>query len=242
MRGKGPCRDIGCQAEKVVMSRDRINIKGTSNGLIITIGAGAWSGLVDELENRLAERASFFKGGRVALQVGPRQLTHLQLETVGRVLDQHNVTLWAVESDSPGTREAAAQFGLEVGLPENAAPTQTQDAPPGDSLVVRRTLRSGQVIHHPGHVVIIGDVNPGAEIRAGGNVVVWGRLRGTVHAGAREKGENAVVCALQLSPTQLRIGNHIARSPTEEAGIQIVPEMASVQNGQIVAEIWKSQN
>lgn len=223
------------------MSRDRINIKGTSDGLIITIGAGAWPGLVDELQNHLAQRASFFKGGRVALLVGPRQLTHLQLETLGRVLDQHNVTLWAVDSESPGTREAAAQLGLEVGLPEKAAVSQPQEPSQSNSLVVRRTLRSGQVVHHPGHVVIIGDVNPGAEIRAGGNVVVWGRLRGTVHAGAGEEGDRAVVCALQLSPTQLRIGSHIARSPAEEAGAQVVPEMASVQNGQIVAEIWKNQ-
>lgn len=224
------------------MSNDRINIKGTSNGLVITIGAGAWQGLVEELERRLGERASFFKGGRVALCVGPRQLTRLQLESVGYILDRHKVTLWAVESDSPGTREAAEQLGLEIGLPEKTVVSPSEPPlPPGDSIVVRRTLRSGQVLYHPGHIVVIGDVNPGAEIRAGGNVVVWGRLRGTVHAGAGEGGDQAVVCALQLSPTQLRIGNHIARSPADEDGHDIVPEMASVQNEQIVAEAWKSQ-
>ena len=223
------------------MSKDRINIKGTSNGLIITIGAGAWSGLVDELERRLTERASFFKGGRVALSVGPRQLTRLQLETVGYVLDRHGVTLWAVDSDSPGTSEAATQLGLEIGLPDKPVASQAPDSVQGDSIVVRRTLRSGQVLHHPGHVVIIGDVNPGAEIRAGGNVVVWGRLRGTVHAGAGEEGDRAVVCALQLSPTQLRIGSHIARAPAEEHSAEIIPEMASVQDNQIVAEAWKNQ-
>jgi septum site-determining protein MinC len=223
------------------MANDRINIKGTSSGLIITIGAGVWPGLVEELDSRLGEKASFFKGGRVALHVGARQLTRTQLEVAGQVLARHNVTLWAVESESPGTREAAAQLGLETGIPDQLPAKEVEPLEPeGDSMVIRRTLRSGQVVHHPGHIVIIGDVNPGAEIRAGGNVVVWGRLRGTVHAGVGEAGNEAVVCALQLSPTQLRIGNYIARSPVEEAGQTIGPEMASVQNEQIVAEPWQN--
>ena len=100
------------------MTKERIAIKGTSSGLVVTIGAGVWQGLVDELDSRLGEKASFFKGGRVALHIGPRQLTRGQLESVGRVLARHGVTLWAVESDSPGTRHAAAQLGLEVGIPD----------------------------------------------------------------------------------------------------------------------------
>lgn len=223
------------------MSSDRVIIKGTSNGLIITIGAGAWPGLVDELDRRLGEKASFFKGGRVALRVGPRQLTRPQLETVGDVLDRHNVTLWAVESDASGTQEAARQLGLETELSKKRVVAQPDSPPKGDSIVVQRTLRSGQVIYHPGHIVIIGDVNPGAEVRAGGNVIVWGRLRGTVHAGTGKIGDEALVCALQLSPTQLRIGQYIAHAPTDGGGGEILPEMASVQNGQIVAEPWPNQ-
>lgn len=224
------------------MPSDRITVKGTNRGLIITIGSGVWQGLVEELDGLLGKQASFFKGGRVALRVGPRQLTPLQLEAVGQVLNQHNVTLWAVESETPGTREAAVQLGLEVNIAPTKPTPDRSEAPEsqGDSMVVQRTLRSGQVIHHPGHVVVIGDVNPGAEIRAGGSIVIWGRLRGIVHAGTREDyGERVVVCALQLSPMQLRIGEHIARPPTDEDDHEIVPEMASIQNGQIVAESWK---
>lgn len=224
------------------MASERINIKGTSDGLIITLGAGGWQGLLVELEQRLSEKASFFKGGRVGLAVGPRQLTRSELEQVGTVLDRHNVTLWAVESESFGTQEAAAELGLEIGL---GLPVRTPAAPvaaplgQNEAILIQRTLRSGQVINHPGHVVVIGDVNPGAEIRAGGSVIVWGRLRGTVHAGLAEgQGENAVVCALQLSPPQLRIGDTMARSPADGEH-EIVPEMASVQDGQIVAEPWK---
>ena len=225
------------------MPNERILIKGTSDGLIVTIGAGAWPGLVDELDRHLGQRAAFFKGGRVGLRVGPRQLTRLQLESVGHVLNRHKVSLWAVESDSPGTRQAAEQLGLETDLTPRKEPITPVEPPPvgENSIVVQRTLRSGQVIHHPGHVVIIGDVNPGAEIKAGGSVVVWGRLRGTVHAGVGENGlgERAVVCALQLSPALLQIGNQMTRSPAAEIQQDILPEIASVQDDQIVAESWK---
>ena len=198
--------------------------------------------MLDELEHHLGQKASFFKGGRVALRVGPRQLARPQLEKVGHILKRHQVTLWAVESDSPSTREAAKQLGLETALQtKQPEPAIESSAPTGDSIVVQRTLRSGQVIYHPGHVIVIGDVNPGAEIRAGGNVIIWGRLRGTIHAGIGEGGlgDKAIVCALQLSPTQLRIGEHLTRSPANEGDLEIVPEMASVQDNQIVAEIWK---
>jgi septum site-determining protein MinC len=111
-----------------------------------------------------------------------------------------------------------------------------------EAILVQRTLRSGQVIQHSGHIIVIGDVNPGAEIRAGGSVIVWGRLRGTVQAGMdAERGQNAVVCALQLSPTQLRIGDHITRAPAA-SDHELVPERASVQDGQIVAEPWQRGN
>ncbi len=82
---------------------------------------------------------------------------------------------------------------------------------------------------------MIGDVNPGAEIIARGDVVVWGRLRGMVHAGA-EGDESAVVCALDLSPTQLRIAGQIAVTPKRRGKPQ--PEMARISNGQVVAEPW----
>jgi len=224
------------------MSNERITIKGTSDGLIVTIGAGAWPGLIDELNQHLNQRASFFKGGRVALCVGPRQLTRLQLESVGQTLSRHKVSLWAVESDAPGTQQAAAELGLETSLSPQQLPNETAEpVSQGNSMLIQRTLRSGQIVHHPGHVIVIGDVNPGAEIKAGGNVVVWGRLRGTVHAGVGDNGigERAVVCALQLSPTLLRIGDRITRSPANEVDEDIVPELASVQDGQIVAEPWR---
>jgi septum site-determining protein MinC len=88
-------------------------------------------------------------------------------------------------------------------------------------------------------VVIVGDVNPGSEVIAGGDVIVWGRLRGIVHAGAGGD-EKRCVCALDLSPTQLRIGNYIARPPEDKRRRKVSqPERAFVSDGQLVAERWK---
>ena len=104
---------------------------------------------------------------------------------------------------------------------------------------IKRTVRSGVRLEYEGNLVVLGDVNPGAEVVAGGDIVVWGKLRGTVHAGAMGN-ETAVVCALDLAPTQLRIAQHIARSPDSRRR-KPTPEVARVRDGQIVAESWETK-
>ena len=222
---------------------ETVTIKGTSDGLVITLGEGPLPAVLSEMETRLASRASFFRGGRVALRVGDRALATEQLETIGTTLQQFGVTLWAVEGTHPATHVAARKLGLETSL--HPAPSSAL-ATPGEiplaemvGIVVRRTLRSGQAIHHAGHVTLIGDVNPGAEVVAGGDVIVWGKLWGTVHAGAMGD-DGAVVCALELAPSQIRIGSHIARSP-ERGRRPKVPEIASVEEEGIVVERWNKR-
>ena len=83
-------------------------------------------------------------------------------------------------------------------------------APAGVSTLYHRgTLRGGQALHNLGNIIVIGDVNPGAELIASGDIVVFGALRGVAHAGAQ--GDRAArVIALDLAPTQLRIATCIA--------------------------------
>jgi septum site-determining protein MinC len=225
------------------VSSEAISIKGVRQGLLVTLHEGTWDGLLAELQRRLATRPSFFKGGHVSLNVGALSLTEDDLRTVRNLLIQHDVALHAVISQDAQTEAAAQALGLVIDLKLGRRPspppppTPSGDGGNGEVLLMRRTLRSGQSIRHPGHVVVIGDVNPGAEIVAGGHVVIWGKLRGTVHAGATGD-EEALVCALDLAPTQLRIAGYITRSP-EERRRRPVPEVATVRDGQIVARPWR---
>lgn len=97
---------------------------------------------------------------------------------------------------------------------------------------IRTTLRGGVRIQHDGAVVVVGDVNPGAEIVAAGNVIVLGMLRGMVHAGANGS-RDAFISALKLKPTQLRIADLIARCPDDADNPGCFPEIASVKDGVI---------
>ena len=116
-----------------------------------------------------------------------------------------------------------------------AADVAREGSVPDTALYVRRTLRAGQSIAHDGDVIVLGDVHAGAEIRAAGDVLVFGHLQGVVHAGSHGS-ERAMVCAWRLEPVQLRIGHVIARPPDLQEEAPLVPEIARVQEGQVVIE------
>lgn len=99
-----------------------------------------------------------------------------------------------------------------------------------------KTIRSGQLLESEGNIVVVGDVNPGAELVANGNIVIMGTVKGNVHAGAGGNRE-AIVVALNLSPTQLRIADVITRSPDEEETLHgLAPEIAYIKDDYIFIE------
>jgi len=216
-----------------------LTVKGIQNGLLITLPAGEWSTVSDLLLTTVAAQDDFFRGARLAIQVEDRTLGAAELGGMRSALAEHEVTLWAILSTSELTQSAAADLGLSKDLEpprteDDDVPVDTQ-LPGEDAVLLQRTLRSGHSVRHPGHVIVIGDVNPGAEIIAGGHVVVWGRLRGVVHAGAAGE-ESAMVCALDLAPTQLRIAGHITVSPSRRGKPK--PERAFIRDDQLIAEPW----
>lgn len=122
---------------------------------------------------------------------------------------------------------AAAVATAAVALPQPARPVALGVS----TLYHRGTLRGGQALHNLGNLVVIGDVNPGAELVASGDIVVFGALRGVAHAGAQ--GDRAArVIALELAPTQLRIATLIASG--EAGGRPRGPEHASIADERIV--------
>ncbi len=135
------------------------------------------------------------------------------------------------QSDEP-------DFGALAGDDDSPAADPAWAAGVPGALFVRRTLRSGMQILHDGDVCILGDVNAGAEIVAGGDIVVWGALRGMVHAGAG--GDTAaVVCALLLAPTQLRIADRVSRGSAPSG--PVAPEQARIVAEGIAVELWSGR-
>lgn len=217
-----------------------IQIKGIREGLLVTLGEGDWPELQEALFKQIQDQTSFFQGARLAIDVGNQILHAAEMGGLRDRLSERGISLWAVIGNSPTTSQTAQMLGLATRLnaprPERMIRSLDTNLSSGESaILVQRTLRSGFKLTHSGHVVVIGDVNPGAEIIAGGSVVVWGRLSGVVHAGS-EGNAKAVVCALDLNPTQLRIADKIAIPPQRKGKTQ--PEMARIQEGQVVAEFW----
>ena len=217
----------------------RVQIKGIREGLLVSLGDGEWIEVRQALMQQVEKQIEFLRGGRLVIDVGNQILHAAELGKLRDELSERGLSLWGVLSSSPTTEQTAQTLGLATRLSRPSRSTVDRHSTPAattlysgeEAILVRRTLRSGFSIQHPGHVVIIGDVNPGAEVIAGGDVVVWGRLRGVVHAGA-EGNEGAVICALDLSPTQLRISGQISIPPQRRG--------KPLQDGQVVAEPWNT--
>jgi len=107
------------------------------------------------------------------------------------------------------------------------------------TLMIRKTVRSGQRIEFTGNVVILGDVNAGAEIRAGGDVVVLGALRGIAHAGTSGKKE-AVVVALNVHAAQVRIADLVGTVKAHKSFHHNSAVMVKARDGSVSTVLYGS--
>ncbi len=223
----------------------KVEIKGVQNALLVTFGEGEWPDAENSLLARVETQNAFFKGARLAVDVGERELRAADMGRFRDRLGDLGVNLWAMISLSPTTQQTAQRLGLATRLPGSSPKKRVQQrravAEPksnSEAILIKKTLRSGSKVEHNGHVTVIGDVNPGAEIVAGGDVIIWGRLRGSVHAGF-EHNEKAMVCALEMEPTQMRIADKIATPLKRKRGEKLKAESAIVKGDEIVYLTWK---
>ena len=207
---------------------------------MVSFGEEDWDTLTSALINQINERPTFYQSARIVLDAGSHILGVNELVVLRDALSEHGITLWAVLSNSSTTEHNAQNLGLatRISKPKSSDATEPVDGNSEEkALWIQHTLRSGTRIEYMGNVIVFGDVNPGAEIMAGGSVLVWGRLRGLVHAGANGD-EEAVVGALEFSPMQLRIAGKIAVSPKKSSKGKL--EIAKLRDGNLIAEPWKS--
>jgi septum site-determining protein MinC len=217
-----------------------LQIKGLRDGLLVSLDDAPWELQLAALISRVDAQPSFFQGARLALDVSSQVLKVDDLVSLRDQLSERGISLWAVISESPTTEKTSQLLGLATRIskprPEESRVFAVDDLGEGTALFLDRTLRSGTRIEFAGHVVVLGDVNPGAEIVAEGNVIIWGRLRGMVHAGS--KGNRvAVICALDFSPMQLRIADEASAAMNPQT--QSRPQIARINEfGTLQAENW----
>jgi len=224
-----------------------IAIKGTRNGLLLTLEPGTPFGeLLHALAERLAEAPGFFRGAALAVDTGQRTLRVSERTQLEDLLAQYHMSVMPLDQVVAAQLEQVAAIQEEneiiplsstsMSITGDNVQVQRDPRESDDTLFLRRTVRSGQAIHHSSNVVVLGDINPGAEIVAGGDIIVWGVLRGMVHAGYPDN-QQALVCSLHLAPVQLRIA-HLLSRPPEGSDVQPQPEVAAIKQGQIVVEAW----
>ena len=222
------------------MQTNGITFKGSADGLTIIVPEEMpIEEFFSQVAGKIQASSRFFRGARLKVTYRGVALSEAEAARLRSLLQAHggaeieSLMPWlppAPPANAPYGANTNAAAGRAAAQPLKRFFSRGQDE--GDCKFVRQTLRGGTRIQYEGSVVVIGDVNPGAEVVAGGNVIVLGLLRGMVHAGAYGARE-AVISALKLKPTQLRIADLIARCPDDPDAPGCYPEIASVQGDHI---------
>ncbi len=189
-----------------------------------------WDELLTQLDHHITiDSREHQPRTQVHLQAGDRLLDMRQLQEISDILQKHSLVLHHLTTTRRQTAINGASMGLSVeqGTFMHSLLGQTVNAPNpmADPLYVKATLRSGSEIRHSGSIMVFGDVHAGAELIADGDIIVWGKLRGMAHAGAKGN-PLALVMALHLEATQIRIAEFVARVDTPTT--YFCPEVAFV--------------
>ncbi len=181
-----------------------------------------------------------YQKGLIEIDSGEWVLKCRDIKELENICNNLDLDLISLESNIPETIVSASALGIssKLRLKKTESDISNLDKNPLNIIEESKlffhqgTLRSGERLETDGDLLILGDVNPGAMVAAGGNVMIWGRLLGIAHAG-KEGNIKAKITALQLRPLQIRIAQKVARGPKElpEEGFA---EQAIVEKGLIV--------
>jgi septum site-determining protein MinC len=108
------------------------------------------------------------------------------------------------------------------------------------AILLQKTIRSGTSIKYAGHVIVDGDVNPGGEILTIGSIYIWGKLRGSVHAGM-DGSESEVICAMELDPINLRIANILLKNNKLLRKLKRKPVKVRINNSNLTIDYWENR-
>ncbi|WP_409270800.1 septum site-determining protein MinC [Neobacillus sp. SCS-31] len=187
-----------------------VMIKGTKDGITLFLDDLC---SYDDLKRELVEKLSSQKPRNgestllhVKVNTGNRYLTAVQKDELVELISQKkNLVVDAVDSNVLTKEEAEERRQAE------------------SVTMVSKMIRSGQVLEVPGDLLLVGDVNPGGVVMAGGNIFIMGILKGIAHAGCYGN-RDAVIAASAMKPSQLRISHYLTSVP-ETAGNDSQREM-----------------
>ena len=163
--------------------------------------------MLEELGKKFRESAKFFKNAKMALSIEGKKLSDEQQRQIVEAISHNSQMEILCILSHDEEEEARFRAAIEK---------QRQKEKANVGRFYKGTLRSGQILESEGSVVILGDVNPGARVIAVGNVIVLGALKGTAYAGIAGN-ERVFVAALEMEPTQLRIGKVMGRGEDTKA-------------------------
>lgn len=206
-----------------------VNIKGTKSGIIVALDDSMpYDELKEAIKEKFTSSASFFGQASVALKFEGRKLSDDEkYEIAGLISESSDLNIVCITEDDPLIEKRMKQ-SLNDKL--NELDTKT-------GRFYKGTLRNGQVIDFETSVIVLGDVNAGAQVVSKGSIIILGSLCGNAFAGAGGN-SHAFVAALDMDPTQIRICDSIARSPDNKSKKKKVsePQIAFCEDGNIYIE------
>lgn len=199
-----------------------VKIKGVKDGLLFLFDDSCtFDQLIADLTHKLEKTHHNILAGpliHVFIKLGKRQISEEDKEQIRTIIGSRgNLLIQSFESDAD-KQEDNHNDGIRM---------------------VKSIVRSGQILHMDGNLLLMGDVNPGGTVTATGDIFIMGSLRGMAHAGC-EGNEKAIISASHMKPTQLRIAQVISRPPDEWGIGDTYMEFAYINGG--VMEIDKIQH
>ncbi|WP_195428872.1 septum site-determining protein MinC [Clostridium sp. D46t1_190503_E9] len=206
------------------MNDDRIQIKGTKEGINATIDMERFSDFDEMLEvlvDKLTAGQGFYKGASLKISANLKNVDENDILRLKDVLFE-KIQIKECAFEEVKEEEDQKESKIFNGVYE------------GKTKFIKKTIRGGQLVRYHGNIVIIGDINNGAEVYAGGNIIVLGTIKGQVHAGVGGN-KKAIISAFSLQPEILQIAEIVTIAP--EDGVKpSYPELAKIKDDIIVVE------
>lgn len=209
------------------MTNEYVVMKGTKDGVKFILDKSApVNAIIDAIIAKFESARDFFSTQSCTVRIENRKISDgekLRLERrISEILPECEIT-------------------VVYGEDKNTQAKVFSDTKEGYTKFYEGTVRSGRLLQSEGNLVVLGDINPGAEVIAAGNIVIMGAVRGIVHAGCTGN-RNAFIVALNLSPTQIRIADIITRPPDgDEKRKDFLPEKAYIKDETIYIEEYFSK-